>query len=133
MSLGMDNSSAGDGGLLANKILWICVGLAFFLIIGYVVPTPQSLINTVRDNGFADKMIEWHIAKDVEEAAGKTMLVLGIIPMAIIFFATEAIPIGLTGILMPIGPTALWFRFLSCVSVCLLSVHLFRRMPCVHL
>jgi len=30
------------------------------------------------------------------------MIVLGIIPMAVIFFATEAIPIGLTGILMPI-------------------------------
>ena len=29
------------------------------------------------------------------------MIVLGIIPMAVIFFATEAIPIGLTGILMP--------------------------------
>ncbi len=98
----MDNSSAGNGGLLTNNILWICVGLAIFLIIGYVVPTPQSLINTINDNGFADKMIEWHIAKDAEEAAGKTMLVLGIIPMAIIFFATEAIPIGLTGILMPI-------------------------------
>ena len=38
----------------------------------------------------------------VAAAARKTMIVLGIIPMAVIFFATEAIPIGLTGILMPI-------------------------------
>jgi sodium-dependent dicarboxylate transporter 2/3/5 len=47
-------------------------------------------------------MIEWEIAHDVKGAANKTMMVLGIIPMAVIFFATEAIPIGLTGVLMPV-------------------------------
>lgn len=41
------------------------------------------------------------VAHSVADAAHKTMIVLGIIPMAVIFFATEAIPIGLTGILMP--------------------------------
>ena len=30
------------------------------------------------------------------------MIVLGIVPMAVIFFATGAIPIGVTGILMPL-------------------------------
>lgn len=102
MSHSIYEHAASNGKLLANKVLWICVGIAVFLIIGYVVPTPQSLVDTVRENGFADKMIEWGIADNAYEAANKTMLVLGVIPMAIIFFATEAIPIGLTGILMPI-------------------------------
>jgi sodium-dependent dicarboxylate transporter 2/3/5 len=46
--------------------------------------------------------MKWGVANDVTEAARKTQIVLGIIPMAVILFATEAIPIGLTGILMPI-------------------------------
>ena len=87
------------GGLLANKTFWLGVGVAVFILIGFILPTPQSLVDIVRENGFAQKMIDWGIAHDEHEAANKTMTVLGIIPMAIIFFATEAIPIGLTGLL----------------------------------
>jgi sodium-dependent dicarboxylate transporter 2/3/5 len=90
------------GGILSNKVFWICVGLAIFLLIGFILPTPESVVETVEKYGFADKMIEWEVAHNAQEAAHKTMIVLGIIPMAVIFFATEAIPIGLTGILMPI-------------------------------
>jgi sodium-dependent dicarboxylate transporter 2/3/5 len=93
---------AGSGGILSNKVLWICIGAVIFIIIGFIIPTPQSVIEVVEKYGFAQKMIEWEVAHDVEGAAHKTMIVLGIIPMAVIFFATEAIPIGLTGILMPI-------------------------------
>ena len=91
-----------DGGILTNKLLWTCVGVTIFIIIGFIIPTPQSVIDTVDQRGYARIMIENGIAHDLEGATHKTMLVLGIIPMAIIFFATEAIPIGLTGILMPI-------------------------------
>jgi solute carrier family 13 (sodium-dependent dicarboxylate transporter), member 2/3/5 len=93
---------AGKGGILANKVLWLCIGLGVFLLIAFVLPTPQSVVESVEKYGFAKKMIEWEIAHDAASAAHKTMIVLGIIPMAVIFFATEAIPIGLTGILMPI-------------------------------
>ena len=46
-------------------------------------------------------MIETGVASNISQAAWKAKLVLGIIPMATIFFCTEAIPIGLVGILMP--------------------------------
>ena len=92
----------GKGGILANKVLWLSIGVAIFLLIAFVLPTPQSVVESVEKYGFAKKMIEWEIAHDAAGAAHKTMVVLGIIPMAVIFFATEAIPIGLTGILMPI-------------------------------
>lgn len=92
---------SGGGGILANKLLWICVGLGIFILIGFVLPAPQSVTAVVAEHGFAKKMMEWGVAASVEEAAHKTMIVLGIIPMAVIFFATEAIPIGLTGVLMP--------------------------------
>jgi sodium-dependent dicarboxylate transporter 2/3/5 len=92
----------GGGGILANKTLWICVGLGIFILIAFILPTPQSIVDTVEKYGFADKLIEWEIAHDTADAARKAKIVLGIIPMAIIYFATEALPIGLTGILMPI-------------------------------
>ncbi|MEJ2024055.1 MAG: hypothetical protein P8Y00_03400 [Deltaproteobacteria bacterium] len=64
--------------------------------------TPQSMINLVKEQGFGQQMIDWHVANSMEHAAWKMKLVLGMIPMAIIYFATEALPIGLVGILMPI-------------------------------
>ncbi len=108
--------SAGNGtGILSNKMFWLGLGIAVFIVIGFLLPTPDSLTEIIRDNGFAQKMIEWGIAEDIHEAAGKTMIVLGIIPMAIIFFATEAIPIGLTGVLMPV--LAYFFELLPSKSV----------------
>ncbi|UCE54581.1 MAG: anion permease [Desulfobacterales bacterium] len=95
------NHDTGGGGILSNKILWICVGVGIFILVGFVLPTPQSVVDTVEKYGFVKKLVEWEVAHDAQEAARKTMIVLGIIPMAVIFFATEAIPIGLTGILMP--------------------------------
>lgn len=101
MSHDMQHAASG-GGILANKLLWICMGVGVFVLIAFIVPTPPSVVDTIQKYGFAEKMIKWEVARDVAGAAHKTMLVLGIIPMAVIFFATEAIPIGLTGILMPI-------------------------------
>jgi sodium-dependent dicarboxylate transporter 2/3/5 len=92
----------GGGGILANKLLWICIGLGIFITVAFILPTPQSVVDTVEKYGFAKKMIEWEVAHDTHDAANKAMTVLGIIPMAVIYFATEALPIGLTGILMPL-------------------------------
>ena len=76
----------GEGGILSNKILWICIGLGIFIVVGFVLPTPQSVLDVVEKYGFAEKLIEWEVAHDATEAAHKTMIVLGIIPMAVIFF-----------------------------------------------
>jgi sodium-dependent dicarboxylate transporter 2/3/5 len=89
-------------GILSNKLLWLITGAICFLVIGFVLPTPQSLIDLVEKQQIAKKMIDWHIANDISHAAWKAKLVLGMIPMAIIYFATEALPIGLVGILMPV-------------------------------
>jgi len=91
----------GGGGILSNKSLWLGIGAAIFILVGFILPTPESMVHIVEKYGFAEKMIHWEIAHDAADAANKTMTVMGIIPMAIIFFATEAIPIGLTGIMMP--------------------------------
>jgi sodium-dependent dicarboxylate transporter 2/3/5 len=90
------------GGILANKLLWLCIGVGIFIVVGFVLPIPVSIVEVVEKYGFAEKLMKWGVANDVTEAAHKTQIVLGIIPMAVILFATEAIPIGLTGILMPL-------------------------------
>jgi sodium-dependent dicarboxylate transporter 2/3/5 len=51
---------------------------------------------------FANTLRKLELAHSAVDAAEKSKIVLGIIPMAVIFFATEAIPIGLPGVLMPI-------------------------------
>ncbi|MBW1997460.1 MAG: anion permease [Deltaproteobacteria bacterium] len=92
----------GGGSVLSDRMLWLGAGVAVFVLIGFVLPIPDSVVRVVEEYGFAEKMNGWGVAHSTAQAARKTMIVLGIIPMAVIFFATEAIPIGLTGILMPI-------------------------------
>ncbi len=101
MNREIEHEVAG-GGVMANKMMWILIGVVIFVVVGFILPTPSSVVDTVEKYGFAKKLIQWGVAGDVREAGHKTMVVLGIIPMAVIFFATEAIPIGLTGVLMPI-------------------------------
>lgn len=97
-------------GILAKKWLWISIGLLIFSIVAFVVPTTQSMIDVMANKGFAKKMIDSGIATDAAHAAWKMKLILAMIPMAIIFFATEALPIGLVGMLMPM--MAYFFRLL---------------------
>jgi len=89
-------------GIFAKKGLWISIGVCIFIMVAFVLPTPQSLVEVMEEYGYVEKMKDWEIADSVQEASHKTMIVLGIVPMAIIFFAVEALPIGATGILMPI-------------------------------
>jgi sodium-dependent dicarboxylate transporter 2/3/5 len=101
MTHGSENDVEG-GGILAKKELWIGVGVAIFIMVAFLFPTPQSLIETLNTYGYVKKMMDWGIVGNTAQAAQKSMIVLGIVPMAIVFFATEAVPIGVTGILMPV-------------------------------
>jgi sodium-dependent dicarboxylate transporter 2/3/5 len=56
-------------GLLSNKMFWLIAGAACFVIIGFIIPTPQSLIELVEKQKIAEKLIEWHVAHDVAHAA----------------------------------------------------------------
>ena len=85
-----------------SKMLWLIVGFAIFALVAFVLPTPASLIKVVDEYGFAQAMIKTGVADSISQAAWKAKLILGLIPMATIFFTTEALPIGLVGILMPL-------------------------------
>ena len=89
-------------GIFGQKGLWIGIGAGIFILVAFILPTPQSLVEIIEKYGYVQKMIDWEIAHNAGEAAAKTMIVLGIVPMAVVFFAVEALPIGVTGILMPL-------------------------------
>ena len=74
-------------GIFAKKELWIGVGSGIFILIAFILPTPQSLVEIMDQYGYVQKMIDWEIAHNAEQAAAKTMIVLGIVPMAVVFFA----------------------------------------------
>jgi len=97
-----DTETSSGNGLLSNKTFWLIVGIAIFVIVAFILPTPESLTQILDERGIDKKLVDWGVATGLEDAADKAMTVLGIIPMAVVFFATEAIPIGLTGVLMPI-------------------------------
>ena len=63
-------------GIFAKKGLWIGIGVGVFIIIGFLLPTPQSLIEVMEKYGYVEKMIDWEIAHNVQEASKKTMIVL---------------------------------------------------------
>jgi len=92
----------GGRNFLDGKMFWLIVGFSIFALIAFAIPTPKSLIKVVDEYGFAKAMIKMGVANSVSHAAWKAKVVLGIIPMATIFFSTEALPIGLVGILMPV-------------------------------
>jgi len=95
------NSTFKNGILLDSNMFWLITGFLVFIVIAFILPTPESLKKVVQEYGFADNMIRTGVANSISQAAWKAKLVLGIIPMATIFFCTEAMPIGLVGILMP--------------------------------
>ena len=38
---------SGGGGILSNRVLWLCIGMGIFILVGFVLPTPQSVVDTV--------------------------------------------------------------------------------------
>ena len=69
-----------ERGIFAKKGLWIGIGAGIFILIAFILPTPQSLVEVMEKYGYVEKMIEWEIAHNAKETAAKTMIVLGIVP-----------------------------------------------------
>ncbi|MBW2410834.1 MAG: hypothetical protein JRF72_13625, partial [Deltaproteobacteria bacterium] len=59
-------------GIFARKGLWIGVGTTLFILVAFILPAPQSLIEVMEKYGYVQKMVDWEIAHNTSEAAAKT-------------------------------------------------------------
>ena len=50
-------------GIFAKKGLWIGIGVGVFILVAFILPTPQSLVEVMEEYGYVEKMIEWEIAQ----------------------------------------------------------------------
>jgi sodium-dependent dicarboxylate transporter 2/3/5 len=61
-------------GIFAKKGMWIGIGFGLFILIGFILPTPQSLVEIMEKYGYVQKMIDWEIAHNAGEAAALSFL-----------------------------------------------------------
>lgn len=104
---GDEHAEVPKKGIMARNRLWLGVGFGLFIIIT-LLPTPQSLVDVVTEQGYAEHMIDIGIASSPETAAWKAKVVIALVVMAVIFFATEAMPIGAAALLIPL--LGYWFK-----------------------
>ena len=52
-----EEHEAGNGSILSSNILWLGVGIAVFIVIAFIVPTPQSLIDLMDKNNLDRKSV----------------------------------------------------------------------------
>lgn len=87
--------------ILEHKKFWLGVGFAFFVLITFLLPVPKSLVEVVEEKGYHKTMEEKGLSERPEETAWKAKLVIGITIMVIVFFATDAMPIGAAALTIP--------------------------------
>ncbi len=90
-----------SSGILAHKTLWLAVGFGLFLAIGFVVPVPMSLVEVAEERGYHKAMAEKGLSDSPQETAWKAKLVIALTVMVIVFFATDAMPIGAAALIIP--------------------------------
>lgn len=90
-----------SAGILAHKNLWLGVGFGLFVLITFILPVPQGLLEVVEEKGYHEAMAAKGLAETPMDTAWKAKLVIALAVMVIIFFATDAMPIGAAALLIP--------------------------------
>jgi solute carrier family 13 (sodium-dependent dicarboxylate transporter), member 2/3/5 len=98
MSNSNDNNSGGFAKTTDFK--WLGIGIVIFLLVGFVMPTPETMTQKAQDLfGTSDT--------DVTTAAINIQLTMALLATCVVFFATEAIPMPAVALL--IGLVQLFF------------------------
>ena len=98
----MSNSNENNGGGFAKTtdFKWLGIGILIFLLVGFVMPTPETMTQKAQDLFGASDM-------DVNTAATNIQLTMALLATCVVFFATEAIPMPAVALL--IGLVQLFF------------------------
>ena len=97
-----DQEQNNSGGFSkTTNFKWLAVGLALFTVIGFVIPTPTSMIEK------AAAMGQNLSADQIAANAKNVQIIIALLSACVIFFATEAIPMPAVALL--IGLVQLFF------------------------
>ena len=98
----MSNSNENNGGGFAKTtdFKWLGIGIVIFLLVGFIMPTPETMTQKAQDLFGASDI-------DVNTAAINIQLTMALLATCVVFFATEAIPMPAVALL--IGLVQLFF------------------------
>ena len=107
-----DTNNNNSGGFAkTTDFKWLGVGIIIFLIIGFFIPTPQSMIDKAVD--IFPKLSEDHqsYVGSSDALAIHIKLTMALLATCVVFFATEAVPMPAVALL--IGLVQLFFGITS--------------------
>ena len=98
----MSDSNENNGGGFAKTtdFKWLGIGIVIFLLVGFIMPTPETMTQKAQDLFGASNI-------DVNTAAINIQLTMALLATCVVFFATEAIPMPAVALL--IGLVQLFF------------------------
>ena len=108
----MSDSNNNSGGFAkTTDFKWLGIGVLIFLLIGFVLPTPQSMIDKAVDifPNLSDSHKSFVGSSDV--LAVHIKLTMALLATCVVFFATEAVPMPAVALL--IGLVQLFFGITS--------------------
>ena len=106
-----DTNNNGGGFAKTTDFKWLGIGVLIFLLIGFVLPTPQSMIDKAVDifPNLSDSHQSFVGSSDV--LAIHIKLTMALLATCVVFFATEAVPMPAVALL--IGLVQLFFGITS--------------------
>jgi len=113
MSKTNDNNSGGFAKTTDFK--WLGIGVAVFILIGFMMPTPESMLEKASFLFGADSSI------DVALKAKHIQLTIALLATCVVFFATEAVPMPAVALI--IGLVQLFFGITAPKQIALTYAH----------
>ena len=109
MSNSNDNNSGGFAKTTDFK--WLGIGVTIFLLIGFIIPTPESMLDKATD--IFPNLSESHqsFVGNSDDLAKHIKLTMALLATCVVFFATEAVPMPAVALL--IGLVQLFFGITS--------------------
>ena len=109
----MTNSNDNNSGGFAKTtdFKWLGIGVTIFLLIGFIIPTPQSMLDKAID--IFPNLSESHqsFVGNSDNLAIHIKLTMALLATCVVFFATEAVPMPAVALL--IGLVQLFFGITS--------------------
>lgn len=104
------DESQGTGFARKTDFRWLSVGVAIFILLALILPTPQSMIDKAQSM-YDSLSPEKQASTTAAEMAYHIKVIMALLAMCVVFFATEAVPlpavalsIGLVQLLFGITP-----------------------------